>query len=266
MKKAGEATTRTPSTAMMNGRVHMVSMLHRGAGRRTRRTTALPRRTLESSLRRHAGEGRDVGSANYKARLQPTGELGYGAKVCDARQQKATNPTRHDCATRDCRDRRHGHGVRFAGGSSGRTYSLSASIDSFVALIAALASNSSAVICSAARTTARFDLHDAAARHHRADRLVEVLRDRPRVLRRRVAADRILLVEDRDLQRVLLGAHRSPPCACCRRNRTRSSICLARVPAASSLRLQLLVLLLELRRRARRAPDSPRRPPALRPP
>src|SRR5262245_25921994 len=77
----------------------------------------------------------------------------------------------------------------------------------------------------------RFD--HAAVRHDGLDRRVDKLRHGTSVLRRRVASNRVLLVQNRDLEGVFLRGHRSPPWACCLRNRTRSSICFARALACS---------------------------------
>ena len=98
---------------------------------------------------------------------------------------------------------------RFAGGSMRRTSALSArrrcSMSDEPPL--ALASNSSAVIWSAARMAARFVSITAPACQHAAESRGRDAR-RPRACARGgLAADRVLLAEDRRPERVLLGAH-----------------------------------------------------------
>src|SRR5262249_20152545 len=80
--------------------------------------------------------------------------------------------------------------------------------------------------------SARFDY--GTARQNSANQRVQIVRDFLRVLRRSVRPDRVLLVRDGGSVCGFFAVHRSPPGACCRRNRTRSSICLARAVASSS--------------------------------
>jgi hypothetical protein len=56
-------------------------------------------------------------------------------------------------------------------------------------------------------------LHDRRASHHFADRLVHVGRDGTRMLRRRVALERVLFAEDLD-PRAVFRAHRDSPLCC----------------------------------------------------
>lgn len=72
-----------------------------------------PRNILESLVRRHADEGRDVGTANYKARLNLRDTSTTGAKLGDL-SRKGNKPTRYDTAPYD-------PDFLFDGGRSGRT-------------------------------------------------------------------------------------------------------------------------------------------------
>ena len=62
-------------------RVHMESMLHRGARPQDKENHCPRGAPRVYRIRRHADEGRDVGSANYKARLNLRVSLATAAKV-----------------------------------------------------------------------------------------------------------------------------------------------------------------------------------------
>lgn len=92
------------------------------------------------ALRRHTDEGHDVGSANYKARLNLRVSLATAAKlgVLAGKGNKPQPDTIYEAASLAF--------CLLAGGRSGRTYSARPSIDSVVDSRASRASNSSAVI------------------------------------------------------------------------------------------------------------------------
>src|SRR5689334_542711 len=78
-------------------------------------------------------------------------------------------------------------------------------------------------------------LHDIAGPHRLTNDLIDVLGYGSRALGTGIAADRVLVAEDRHSDDILFRAQRAgAPSCCCRRNRTRSIICWVRVRAASS--------------------------------
>ena len=83
MKKAGEATTNTPSAAMMTF-ASIWNLCSTAARRPQDKENHCARSSLVLRFRRHTGEGRDVGCANYKARLNLRASSATAAKLRDA--------------------------------------------------------------------------------------------------------------------------------------------------------------------------------------
>src|SRR5215831_6251091 len=196
----------------------------------------LSRPHSQVSLRRHADEGREAGSANYRARSNLRVSLATAAKVFDAQTKgneavSPVSPGHHEQPTLLLhRDR-----ARPLGRRKQRADVIAERLNRLVHR-----RQRPFGLEQLTRDLQRGEDHGFvrfhhSCGHHGSNCPIEVFRDGFCMLGRCIAADGVLLVEDRHPNRMLLGAQRSPPWACCLRNRTRSRICLARVVAESSL-------------------------------
>ena len=192
----------------------MESMLHRDAKAAGQGVPLLAAQNSVVSGRRHADEGRDVGTANYKARLNLRDSQPTGAKLDEVNRKGNEAQLLRD------RSRRGTLSLRWR---EERSDIFAQRMNRLGRLLErAQASNSSAIICSA-RTTACFSTTD---RSPSPFGWPGQIRRAAGVIQRSIAADRIFLVEDRPL-RVLLG-RRFPP-VCWRRNLAIEHLCSARL-------------------------------------